>query len=65
MGAGVFGAFQALGQCIGPLYGGFAFEMMGFRYTSDSLAVTSIVFAIIYFIVGDGCGALKSKTTNY
>jgi len=64
MAAGILQAFVALGQCLGPLYGAFAFERIGFRYTCDILAVTSIVFSIVYFIVGDGLGAIKSKASK-
>ena len=52
--SGIFAAFLGIGQCIGPIYGAFAFKRIGFQWTTDTVAFASLAFGIIYFFLADG-----------
>jgi MFS family permease len=50
-GASVFNFSYALGCLIAPILGGAFNDIMGFRYTSDLMAVCACVFGLLYFFV--------------
>jgi predicted MFS family arabinose efflux permease len=57
--SGVYVAFHGLGQCLGPIYGAFAFKRLGFPITSDILAVLTLLFALLYFFLVNGYRSIK------
>ena len=54
MSAGIFNTMNGVGEVIGPLYGASAFESMGFRVTSDTICLTCLAYALIFFMFGLG-----------
>ena len=52
MSAGIFNTMNGVGEVIGPLYGAYAFEGMGFRATSDTICLTCLTYALIFFFFG-------------
>lgn len=48
--SGVFNTAYAIGCTIGPVLGGLLNDNVGFRYTCDIMACSSLTFAVIYFL---------------
>ena len=46
--------FLGIGQIMGPIYGSWATEKIGFRQTCDTVALICLIFAIVYIVV-TGC----------
>lgn len=62
--SGIFGSILGLGQVLAPMYGSTMTTAVGFRMTSDIVAIICIVFALIYFFCGDGVEAFKTTCRN-
>ena len=58
--SGLFNSFLAGGALIGPLFGSMAMNAIGFRLTTDVLAIICLLFAITYIFIGEGLEAFKS-----
>ena len=59
--SGIFNMFLGIGQVIGPLYGSFVTSHYGFRYCSDFVSVICLVFAITYYMFGEGAKAFQGS----
>jgi MFS family permease len=46
--SGLFGCFNAFGNFCAPIIGGFISEKVGFRSTCDIIALSSIIYGLIY-----------------
>lgn len=55
--SGIFNMFLGIGQVIGPLFGSYVTSHYGFRYCSDLVSVIRLVFAIMYYMFGEGTKA--------
>lgn len=58
--AGVFNCGLGIGQVIGPIFGSYATKATDFRTCSDMVGWILFIYALIYFILGDGIPLLKS-----
>ena len=63
--AGIFNAFLGFGQGLAPLFGSLSMSKLGWRYTSDIVAFTCIVFALIYYAFGGGSKAFSKTLANF
>lgn len=52
--SGSYNAFLALGQVLAPPFASFMNELVGFRLTVDIVAISCLLFGIIYFVFGSG-----------
>ena len=59
--SGIFNAFLGFGQVMAPAYGSFMTEAVGFRMTSDVVALICIFFAILYFACAGGIEAFRNS----
>jgi hypothetical protein len=59
MASGVFTMFLGIGQCFGPIFGSYAYSAIGFRWTSDIMAIFNLTFAILYFFFAGGVESFK------
>ena len=59
--SGIYNAFLGFGQVLAPAYGAFVTEEVGFRVTSDIVAIICFVFALTYFILAGGLTAFRSS----
>ena len=57
--SGMFNMFLGIGQIMGPMYGAIVATKYDFRFCSDSVAMISLIFSIIYYIFGNGKEAFK------
>ena len=57
--SGLFNAFLGFGQGFAPIFGGFLYERVGWRLTSDVIGILCIVFALMYFCLAGGISAVK------
>ena len=57
--AGLYNAFLGFGQVVAPGYGAFMTEAVGFRWTSDVVAIICFFFALVYFIIAGGVPAFR------
>ena len=57
--AGLYNAFLGFGQVVAPGYGAFMTEAVGFKWTSDVVAIICFVFALFYIILAGGFEAFK------
>ena len=48
-----------------PLFGSLSMSKLGWRYTSDIVAFTCLVFAIIYYAFGGGSKAFSKTLANF
>ena len=55
--SGLYNAFLGFGQVIAPAYGSFVTEAVGFRWTSDIVAIICFVFALVYVLIAGGIEA--------
>lgn len=62
--SGLFNAFLGIGQVIAPLYGSNMTSAVGFRLTSDYVAIICFAFALIYFECGGGADAFIKTGKN-
>jgi len=46
--SGLFMCFNAVGNFLAPIIGGFIRERIGFRSTCDILALSSLIYGVIY-----------------
>ena len=46
--SGLFGSFRALGCFLAPIIGGLLSQKFGFQSTCDIMALSSIIFGLIY-----------------
>jgi len=60
--SGIFNACIGVDQCFGPIFGAFSFKRVGFRWTSDILAISCLAFALLYFVVTNGYKAIKASS---
>ena len=58
----LFNTAGAIGTIIGPIIGGVLNDGIGFESTCDTLALTSLGFAILYFFIAILPSCLKAKT---
>ena len=58
--SGIFILTNGIGQFIGPIYGSFVEERIGFKHTTTATAFLNIAFAIAYFLSAGGIEAIKS-----
>jgi MFS family permease len=49
--SGVFNTSYAIGCLIAPIMGGLLNDLVGFRYTCDIMAFSSLIFAGIFFLL--------------
>ena len=59
--SGIFNAFLGFGQVVAPAYGSFMTEAVGFRMTSDVVALLCMFFAILYFACAGGVEAFRKS----
>ena len=59
--SGIYNAFLGFGQVIAPAYGAFMTEAVGFRVTSDVVAIICFVFAFAYFVLAGGVEAFRNS----
>ena len=59
--SGIFNSFLGIGQVVGPLYGALMTEAFGFRVTTDVMGIITLIFALVYFVVGEGPAAFKQS----
>ena len=59
--SGIYNSFLGFGQVIAPAFGSFLTERIGFRLTSDSVAIICFVFAFLYFALAGGPEAFKNS----
>ena len=64
MSSGIFNAFLGFGQVLAPMYGSATKDALGFRLTSDIVAIICLVFGIAYFLLGGGIEAFTSTARN-
>ena len=62
--SGIFNSFLGFGQVLAPMYGSTVTEALGFRWTTDIVAIICFVFGIIYFVFGDGIEAFRTTCSN-
>jgi MFS family permease len=48
--SGIFNTAYAIGCTIGPVLGGILNDSVGFRYTCDTMSMSSLTFAVLYFL---------------
>ena len=71
--SGIFNMFLGIGQITGPLFGSFMVNQYDFVSCTDSVAIISLTFGVIYFLFGGGCQAFRrskwsdvpTSTTDY
>jgi MFS family permease len=49
-GSGLYGTFFSLGQILAPIIGGAIFEILGFRETTDCMALVCLAWCLIFFL---------------
>lgn len=49
--AGIFNAFYSFGAILAPIMGGFLNDLIDYRSTNDVMAIMSIVFTILFFLL--------------
>jgi len=54
MASGIFSASLGVGQCLGPVYGAAMYKRIGFAWTTDTIAIATLVFGVVYFFVASG-----------
>jgi len=59
--SGVFNSFLGIGQVAGPLFGALMTEAYGFRVTTDVMGIITLIYALVYFVVGEGPAAFKQS----
>lgn len=68
MSSGIYNSFLGFGQVLAPAYGAFVTDAVGFRMTSDIVAIICFFFAFAYVLIAGGVEAFrntfKKKTTN-
>lgn len=52
--AGLYNAFLGFGQVVAPAYGALVSEALGFRLTSDIVALICFIFGAVYFALAGG-----------
>jgi hypothetical protein len=52
--SGLYNMVLGVGEVAGPLYGTFVAAQVGFRETSDILAIVFMIFAISYYVFAGG-----------
>lgn len=52
--SGLLNSGNNLGQVVGPFFGATMYSAVGFRLTQDTLAISCIVFAVLYFFLAEG-----------
>ncbi len=66
--SGIYNSFLGFGQVLAPAYGAFVTDAVGFRMTSDIVAVICFFFAFAYVCIAGGPQAFKNtfkkKSTN-
>ena len=62
--SGIFNSFLGFGQVLAPTYGSFVSEAVGFRLTADIVAITCLVFAVVYFAIAGGPEAFKTLCSS-
>lgn len=59
--SGLFNMFLGIGQVLGPLYGAIVTEMYGYKVCCDFVAVISLFFAVLYYVITDGKEAIVTS----
>ena len=59
--SGIYNAFLGFGQVLAPAYGAVVTEAVGFRMTSDIVAIICFVFGLSYFVLAGGSTAFRSS----
>lgn len=60
--SGLFGTFYSVGQVMAPLIGAALYDNIGYRSTCDFLALTCVLYSVVYFSFNVGFKILeKSK----
>lgn len=59
--SGLFNMFLGIGQVIGPLYGAIVTETYGYKVCADVVAIISLFFAVLYYLITDGKEALVTS----
>jgi MFS family permease len=54
--SGIFIASQGLGETLGPVLGSIFEELVGFRSSQDIIAITLLVFMVVYYLA---CGKME------
>lgn len=58
--AGVFNSFLGVGQVIGPIFGSYVTQATDFRTCSDIVGYILFVYAVVYFVLGNGFVLIKT-----
>ena len=54
----------SFGQFVGPIYGGYATYLIGYRTCCDIVGVTMVLFSILFYILGHRYSpSLKTKNS--
>lgn len=59
--SGLFNMFLGIGQVIGPLFGAIVTDMYGYKQCADTVAILSLLFAVLYYIFAEGKDALVTS----
>lgn len=51
--------FLGIGQVLGPLYGSYVTDKLKYEGCCDTIALQSLIFGVLYFILADGIGSIK------
>jgi MFS family permease len=63
--SGIFNMFLGIGQVSGPVFGSIITDMYGFRICCDLVAIISLLYALIYFVMAEGANSyITSKFIN-
>ena len=58
--AAIFNTSLGIGQTVGPIYGAYFTEIVGFQGTQDIVSFLCLVLAVLYFFICDGKDAFKT-----
>ena len=53
-GSGLYGTFFSLGQILAPVLGGILYQFLGYRQTTDFIALSSLLWSGIFFVFNVG-----------
>ena len=59
--SGIYNSFLGFGQVIAPAFGSILTERIGFRLTSDIVAIICFVFTLLYFALAGGPEAFRNS----
>lgn len=63
--SGIFNAFLGVGQGLAPLYGSMSMQSIGWRLTTDVVAIVCLTFAVVYYVLGGGYEAFSKTIENF